>query len=252
MKAGRSYFHSIARTVPRGAVVLRPQSGILQRWQSAASPWTAPGDSPRRDAAGRAGAPVMTESQASERPKSLSTPLRPGEAQGVPFSQSTPLMSGDSAKEKSAPNELAAPVSNASVRTTDSESAAHSPAGDPLARLAADGLSAASRVDPLLPALMPSRASTFAAEPSPNPAGFAAVDQAFANQAQHAVPRQPVANGEPAAPAKPAIHIGAIEIHVTPPPSPPHVTAARVAPRAVARNAPLSRGYLSRYGWDQA
>jgi len=173
-------------------------------------------------------------------------------------------MSPDSARGKSVPIELAASVTTASPRTADSESVAPFPAVDPLARIEADGVSAASRAVPLSPAVKPARAATLAAEPAPVTAGSAPVDQQFTKDASYSARRQPVGIEEPAmlpkptalpkltAPAKPAIHIGAIEVHVTPPPAPPRVPAARVGPRTIARKAPLSRGYLSRYGWDQA
>ena len=251
MKAPRSYFQSIARTAPRGAVVLRPQSGILQRWQStAASPWAAPADSPRRDAAGRAGAPMMTEAPASERMLASpprSTPLRRGEEQGVPFNQSAEQVgSADSAQEHSAPGELAASVGKRSPVSAASESAKHSLVVDPLARIVQrEGVNSASRAVPLETA----RVEPLDPQSAPSFAGDAHESRP---PARPAAPRQAVATGEPVAPAKPAIHIGAIEVHVTPPPFSPPVPAARTPARAVVRKAPLSRGYLSRYGWDQA
>lgn len=256
MKAG-TYFQSIARTVPRGAVVLRPQSGILQRWQSAAAPTAiaqvTPEVQPRRPSAALSqqeaeppampAEPVPLQSTApfvreTDRFREAFASYRPAQAGVSSDSESAPLAGEVPAQHlKSTPAGPSTPLAfSGSHRAKATGSAPLSPSSPP----GAERAPAEPSISPLSGSASPASASAAATTnirreiASPGPAVAAA-------QREDRLPPS-------ATKARPAIHIGAIEIHVVPPSAPPPAAA----PRGANQKAPLSRGYLSRFGWDQA
>jgi hypothetical protein len=258
MKQARSYFQSIARKAPQGAVVLRPQLGILQRWQTQAAPaWVGaaqevPSGGPAKSVDRRVSEPPFSSKavEGMQQGRELhegAGPLDPARiTQGA---GSAPQIGASTQSDN-----LTSPA-DVSSRTM------HATAAPVFAASPQSGAPAPREGNPMPLRHTGTRDLNADADAAGTSARHAGKDAGPMHEAGAAGVRRsaeppysvpPPALAAQTKPVESAIHIGAIEVHVTPPAPAIPIPAATVSPHAVTRKSPLSRGYFSRFGWEQS